>query len=354
LSKPNPHKPRKSDDEDTPIGIDFTTYEYAIERTIVETPLLELTYYIDVVGDVPPVEYQHSSRLNNWDHSIRTSRGVGAGLEIDPNDPNDIGNGDVDPEWGIHLTIHSGLVRYGPWADRQRVEIQKCFFPQNFSDATPHRRLEVGDKRVWTTLQVFVELRDETVLHVPFREPSENWQWDGEVEIPDRPKKREHAWMHITAGDRSSISYVMPIVANQQGYDPVLEVHLDTVVVTSSLNDIPLISAESCRVHCELPSPLKWNGERTWQIGVTLRQPVLYLLRDHINMFTDLSKDWSSGPPSNWEKWIPMIYKIQVDLHHFRCMLYANDHNIIDKPMVRDENGKRILTCLLISIYWFL
>lgn len=38
------------------------------------------------------------------------------------------------------------------------------------------------------------------------------------------------------------------MVAGPQGYEPVLEVHLDTVAVTSSLNDIRLVSAESCRV----------------------------------------------------------------------------------------------------------
>ncbi len=40
----------------------------------------------------------------------------------------------------------------------------------------------------------------------------------------------------------------MPMIAGPKGYEPTLEVHLDTVAVTSSLNDIRLISAESCRV----------------------------------------------------------------------------------------------------------
>lgn len=40
----------------------------------------------------------------------------------------------------------------------------------------------------------------------------------------------------------------MPFVAASTGYDPILEVHLDTVTVTSSLNDIRLVHADSCRV----------------------------------------------------------------------------------------------------------
>jgi hypothetical protein len=76
----------------------------------------------------------------------------------------------------------------------------------------------------------------------------QNWQWDGLSEVMHRPRKREPAYLHLTAGDRSSVSYLMPMVAGRDGYEPILEVHLDTITVTSSLNDIRLVSAESCRV----------------------------------------------------------------------------------------------------------
>ena len=79
--------------------MDFSVLEYAIERRILEAPVLELSYYADVVGVVPHQE--HDTPLN-------------------PSDPFDIGNGDIPPEWGIDLVIRSGVLRYGPWADRQR------------------------------------------------------------------------------------------------------------------------------------------------------------------------------------------------------------------------------------------
>lgn len=71
-----------------------------------------------------------------------------------------------------------------------------------------------------------------------------------------------------------------------------------------------------------------------------LRQPVLYLLRDHINMFTDLGKDWTSGPPADYQKFVPMIYRFKFEMHNYELNLYANDQNIIDKPLLRDENGR--------------
>jgi len=96
---PEPMPSRKSADEDTPVGADFIALEYAIERRIIEAPLLELSYYTDIVGDVP--DAQEGPR--------------GIGLES-----YDIGNGDLPPEWGVDLVIRNGILRYGPWADRQR------------------------------------------------------------------------------------------------------------------------------------------------------------------------------------------------------------------------------------------
>jgi hypothetical protein len=92
-------KSAKSIDEETPVGADFAALEYAIERRIIEAPVLELSYYTDVVGDVPVA--QDGPR--------------GMGLES-----YDIGNGDLPPEWGVDLVIRKGTIRYGPWADRQR------------------------------------------------------------------------------------------------------------------------------------------------------------------------------------------------------------------------------------------
>lgn len=167
-----------------------------------------------------------------------------------------------------------------------------------------------------------------------------NWEWDSQSGNPVyRHRKREYASIHIKAGDQSSINYIIPMVASPNGYEAELEIHLDTVMVTSSLNDIRLAAAESCRVRCNLPSPLQWRSERTWDVGIYLRQPTLYLLRDHINMFTDLGQDWATGPLSDYYRFIPMIYAVHIELHHYKLHLYANDHNIIDKPLIKEDNG---------------
>lgn len=96
---------RKTPEEDFPVGYESATREYAIERKLLETPLLEISYYADVVGKVPS------------DHRSGT-----AGLESF-----DIGNGDLPPEWGVDVVVRGGFFRYGPWADRQRYVVPIFF-----------------------------------------------------------------------------------------------------------------------------------------------------------------------------------------------------------------------------------
>jgi len=66
---------------------------------------------------------------------------------------------------------------------------------------------------------------------------------------------------------------------------------------------------------------------------------VIYILRDQINMFTDLGKDWVSGPPTDYCRFVPTVYVFELDMHQFELNFYVNDQNIIDKPLIRDENG---------------
>ncbi|KAI0051792.1 hypothetical protein FA95DRAFT_1675579 [Auriscalpium vulgare] len=311
----NRRKRAKSIEMETPFHSDFTHIEYVVERKILEAPSVEMSYYVDAAGVVP-----HDQRP--WD------------LE-----GYDIGNGGGSPEWGLDLVVNGGFIRYGPWADRQRAELQRAFFPPTYQDTEETPRLGPGDNRIWTAMRVFVELRGGTTVQIPFREPSKDWIWDGLTPTVSRPRKREGATLSIKAGDDSTISYFIPMIACPDGYHPLLEVHLDTVTVSSSLNDIRLLTAESCRVSGNMHSPLKWNDHREWLFAISLRQPTLYLLRDHINMLTDLGKDWSTGPPSDFAIWVPMRYKVNVDLRNFEINTYVNDHNIIDKPLLRDENA---------------
>jgi hypothetical protein len=160
-------KGAQSVDIETPVGPDSAKREYAIDRRLLEAPVLELSYYVDVAGVVP----------------------------VDPrafdSDVCDVGNGDSSPEWGLDLVVYGGFLRYGPWADRQRcvpssytvesvlivhgygrAELQCVFFPSTYQEVVRTHRRRPGEDRIWTAMRIFVELRGGTTLQIPFREAS--------------------------------------------------------------------------------------------------------------------------------------------------------------------------------------
>jgi len=96
----------QSVDIETPVGPDSAKREYAIDRRLLEAPVLELSYYVDAVGAVP-VEPR---TVNREEH--------------------DVGNGDTSPEWSLDLILHGGFLRYGPWADRQR-RVSSLYFTKS-------------------------------------------------------------------------------------------------------------------------------------------------------------------------------------------------------------------------------
>jgi len=67
-------------------------------------------------------------------------------------------------------------------------------------------------------------------------------------------------------------------------------------------------------------------------------------------MFVDLGRDWAAGPPSDYQRFVPVVYALEFEMHHFQLNMYANDHNIIDKPLIRDENGGLIPPALMIVL----
>jgi BLTP1 N-terminal region len=79
---------------------------------------------------------------------------------------------------------------------------------------------------------------------------------------------------------------------------------------------------------------------RRWIFDISLRTPAIHLIRDHITLLTDLGKDWSAGPPSHFDRWIPMQYVINVSLQDFEVNLYLDDHNIITHPHARESNSE--------------
>lgn len=76
----------------------------------------------------------------------------------------------------MELIIDEAVISYGPWADRQRLEIQNFYFPNSFRtvDRTPEAK--PGQNRIHAALQMMVTFSSTVTIKIPTQEKSKV-QW---------------------------------------------------------------------------------------------------------------------------------------------------------------------------------
>ncbi|KAI7885245.1 hypothetical protein K492DRAFT_204108 [Lichtheimia hyalospora FSU 10163] len=294
--------------------------EYARVNNVLECSKMALLYYSDVAGTVPS-----SGALG--------SSGVGI----------DVGNGGLPPEWGIRLLLWNAMFHYGPWTDRQRSSIHDYFYPSSHRNNKPTPYLQPGDERVATAFEFHVELITEATLRIPTREKSKDWKYDSEVgELDlgtDGYYTRPYGWIDIKTAAGSTIKTIVPYVWGADGMSITHDIHLKDVDASTSVNYASLMHAKSLDLSVSMHSPLVWNAHRAWDVGISLKKPQIFLLRDHVFLFQDLIKDWSSTPPPDLLHFIPITYNFTANVSEPLLYLCVNEHNIISNPNALDDNA---------------
>lgn len=337
----------------------WASSEYAAVPTLFDSPEATLTIFWDVVSKVPETPGSSQDKAP----------------EALPNI-----NGDDPPAWAINLSIKGGSVNYGPWADRQRAELQRTFAPNLCKDAVPAARLPVGAYRVPTQFKLYVELEDTVTIRIPIREESKNWRWKGKepglkdsgprnsrksrgkskkADKPATAHQRPYGWLDIKVAANATVSYSMDMTANVSGYSNTLKLDLPTTEISSSLNHEMLWRSGRQRISCDLSNPLRWNALRQWHFNIVSEDLELFLLRDHVFLFIDLVDDWASGPPADYLVFTPFKYRLDLQLHNVQLFLDVNDANIVDNPTDLEDNSYIVIaspllqmtTCIPIDTY---
>ncbi|KAK2630457.1 hypothetical protein QTJ16_001277 [Diplocarpon rosae] len=333
----------------------WSSIEYATVSTIADCAEANLCFYWDAVGTVLEKSQKKQGRR-------------AANI-----------NGDIAPEWGIDLTMKGGVINYGPWADRQRADIQRVFFPSLCKDAVPHKDLVAGQLRVPTEFKLYIEFEEEMTLRVPIKEESKNWKWTKQADTmgaaptdhkrtgrgsrkrkTDKgnpgPEVRPFGWVDVRVGANATISYIMDMVAGSSGFSNKLNLELPSMEITTSVNHGTLWRSVDNNIVCDLSNPLQWNGYRTWKFDVRSSGLELFILREHIFLVTDLVDDWASGPPPEYLTFTPFKYVVNLQLADFRIYLNVNDSNIINNPSDFDDNtfiiifGSDLDACIAIPL----
>ncbi|KAI1334812.1 hypothetical protein F5Y15DRAFT_264306 [Xylariaceae sp. FL0016] len=336
---------RYLNDDDADDKLRWSSIEYAAVHTVVDSPEATLTIIWDVPGKVLET-HQLPSALGQHDHS------------------HDI-NGAIAPAWAISLSLKGGTLNYGPWADRQRAELQRVFFPGLSKDAVPAKKLATGAYRVPTRFNFYLEMDEEVTLRVPTREDSKNWRWKKEALTLQQHQKQErrgerennrksaattaaeqrpYGWLDVKVGPNATVSYTMDMLARSTGYHNSLKIDLPSTEVSTSVNHGLLWRSGAKHISCDLSAPLKWNGLRTWRFDIDSDGMELFILRDHIFLLIDLIDDWGTGPPAEYMLFTPFKYLLNLQLRNLKLYLNVNDVNIINDPTSFDENTYLVLS----------
>ena len=331
--------------------------EYARSPTLADLPKVKVAFYWDIPGPVPlHSDLQESSHIS---------------------DTSDI-NGSTPPEYGLDIAIFGGIINYGPWTDRQRINIQSVFFPAAYTDAMPAERLKPGQDRYSTIFKVFVSIEQEVVLRLPVREPSKDWKWKGHAEAYEEQAKRTSknqktrglgkkrrgkkqdrglptsnvrpfGWFDVKVGVDTTVNYTMDVLARQTGYSNLVDVDVTRLEITTSVNHNLLWRSGRQSVTCDLSNPLQWNRVREWIFNVGSYETEIFLLTDHLVLLLDLINDWGAGPQPDFFTFLPMRYLLNVDFHDLKLYINTNDSNIINNPTDLDDNNFIILFGRLLS-----
>lgn len=318
----------------------WSSIEYATVSTIVDSPEATLSIYWDIPGPI-------SHRGDAGD--------VSRGGYVDNV------NGAVSPEWGVELSFKGAAINYGPWADRQRAEIQRVFFPSLCKDAVPSKKLLPGQLRMPTEFKLFIEFVDETTVRIPIREESKNWKWTkhadsmGERQEQGKrsadksrkkktdkgnpgPETRPFGWLDAKVSSNATVAYSMDMVADRSGFTNTLEIDLPDIELTTSVNHGVLWRSVDTRISCDLSNPLQWNGYHNWIFDIVSSKLELFLLREHVYLLIDLVDDWATGPPPEYLTFSPISYVVNLHLKDFNLYFNVNDSNIINNPSDMDDN----------------
>ncbi|KAI8057143.1 hypothetical protein BDF22DRAFT_227395 [Syncephalis plumigaleata] len=305
--------------------------QYAAVADILECNQLDMVYYSDVVGTVPPID-QHLSIENDK-----------------------IGNGDIAPEWGLQLKMRDNLIQYGPWADNQRGQLQDFFYPATYRNQPATTFLQHGDARIHTAFNLNIQFLGNTNFRIPTREPSKDW-----LHVPDPHQlsgnhtrcttTRPYGWLDIQVGANSTLLVVVPSIIDDIGYTTKVELFMHNVDLTTSVDYASLLLAPECRFVGYMDSPRIWNAKRLWTYSIAITEPEIFLLRDHITLIQDLINDWTAGPAPDMAHFIPMAYEYHVSLTDLKLRMCVNEHNVINQTNDFDENAFITLSTPILAV----
>lgn len=310
--------------------------EYAKYSTLLECSHLSHVYYFDIPGYIP-------------DTVIPTA--------TDYQGP-EIGNSGSAPEMRLDIQLSESQIIIGPWAYRNIMPIINLLFPKHSRDNKVAEILRPGDRRSYTRFQLFVDIQENCNFRIPTREQSKDAEFISESELFQKSKMnanldlpfstkliRPYGWIDLEVSEGTSFFFdfnYFPIDGQNKGS---YSFDLLEPKITTSVNHEILYSADFHSLIWESLSPLAREETIVNFINQTTNNSKCNLLREHINLITDLVNDFSVpieevSLEDQYQVFAPQDYNfIWRFKDGYNLMIAVNDENIINSASEYDENN---------------
>lgn len=215
--------------------------------------------------------------------------------------------------------------------------IMAFFFPSTFEDTT-NQTLDFDLRSLYKAFALNFHFHDHSVFRIPIREFSQDWRYQS---LPIKSwNTRDFGWIDFKMEEDSSIRFSIPLQPEYDQYNFSMDIDFRMTNVITSVNFAGFASWHRFHLQSKLCSPLRWNGERHWDLNLIVNDAQLYVLKDHIYLLTDLVSDWFWQPSQKkFEMHIPYVYNYTMQFSNMKISFYINECNIIDFPDVRPENS---------------
>lgn len=226
------------------------------------------------------------------------------------------------PEFSLHLDVQDTIINYGAWANYQRALQQYRFFPEDwklFDEKVfvPARGLQrvAGHLNVVARLSLAKVLPYSVLLgergfdgalithclvllpqrpYTSFRIPYRRELYPSEVQVGET-RKHMLEWLELQSEGPIDIIYRLPWVTlpSDNGVAHQIRATLPRVTAVSSFNRAPLLTTNSLVVSGHLFNDSQWRSPALWDFDLSFTNPEIWMLYDHVNLFTDLTRSWT-------------------------------------------------------------
>ena len=253
------------------------------------------------------------------------------------------------PKWGVEVELFTEKISYGPWADYQRNEMQKFFFPKTYTDWQLYRPC-AGVTRPYGRFEFKLEFKcPRTVVEVPFRHRStipflpHGIKWDG-----------TEGAMELTFDQDSSIVYEMPNTATSDSITTKLLLRLLNADLQTTLNSVSFLRCPLLEALISIRGQHAWNSQQDWDMAFKVHSGELWPLYDHFGFLSELKDDWTHVPQMYYSQplvapkfeeyllyWIPAQYSYKIQfVDGVQIHMSCNPHNAIQTHNTAEHNNE--------------